>query len=190
MSAQQRVWTATGRVARITGRALSSSDLAKGFRNGTHVWIAYEGKGQAIVRADGLTPVTWDTPTLLHCYYEQVGPHIAVLDVMMPGEYHPTAAYISRVSVPSKYQGAGVGSRLVSRVCADADALKIALMLVPRPYGRDGEIEHRELVSWYRRFGFADVPHRTRYEGHMLREPHPHEDDMLVLRPRHAKELE
>ena len=172
MSANKRVWTATGRAATLLPRPLSASDLAKGYQPGVHVWVSYEGKGQAIVRADGLTPMTWDEPALLHSYTEQVGPYLAIVDVMMPGDYHPSAAYISRVSVPSKFQGAGVGSRLMSRVCADADATETHLMLQPRPYGRPGEIGYRALTDWYRSFGFTHVSAPDRYEGHMMRAPH------------------
>lgn len=55
-------------------------------------------------------------------------------------------------------QNKGYGARLLRKVCAEADAAGITLVLWAKPYSTDGEdapMDQTSLVEWYNRFGFA-----------------------------------
>jgi GNAT superfamily N-acetyltransferase len=71
---------------------------------------------------------------------------------------------ISRVNVPAKHRGLGLGTALLKEVLADADAEGIMLELCIEP--SDG-LDFEELHAWYSRYGFRD----TDLRGHMRRLP-------------------
>ncbi|HEY7418519.1 MAG TPA: GNAT family N-acetyltransferase [Ktedonobacteraceae bacterium] len=74
----------------------------------------------------------------------------AIIDINWFGE--PFNSYvITRINVPERARGHGVGSRLLDHICAIADAEQLSLMLAPEPSGGMGYLA---LVDWYHRRGF------------------------------------
>lgn len=57
------------------------------------------------------------------------------------------------------YRQQGYATKLIKRVCADADAEDICLVLVPEPYGTDEpQMSPEKLEAWYQGFGFKPIP--------------------------------
>ncbi len=50
----------------------------------------------------------------------------------------------------------GNGTRMLEIICCAADQFKVVLSLspIPSPNGEDQQISSRQLIDWYRRFGF------------------------------------
>lgn len=59
---------------------------------------------------------------------------------------------ITRINVPKPHRGNGVGSKLLSTICKDADELGATLKLEINSYG---EMTDAQLKEWYKRYGFA-----------------------------------
>lgn len=95
-------------------------------------------------------------------YYEKLGFRTAVLDVNILSGKH----IISRINTPMEFRGRGIGSRLLKRVCADADAEGIVLELFVSP--SDG-LDEDELHAWYSRHGFVSDPEVGKF--FMVRKP-------------------
>jgi predicted N-acetyltransferase YhbS len=95
-------------------------------------------------------------------YYEKLGLRPAVLDIIILRDKH----IISRINTPMEFRGRGIGSRLLRRACADADAEGIELELVVSP--SDG-LDRDELYAWYSRHGFVSVPEVDKF--FMVRKP-------------------
>lgn len=74
---------------------------------------------------------------------------------------------ISRVNVPRASRNQGIGSYLMRRVCADADADGLCLVL--EASGDEDALFGQSLIDWYKRFGFVDKYDHT--PGVMYRLP-------------------
>jgi ribosomal protein S18 acetylase RimI-like enzyme len=93
------------------------------------------------------------------CYIDRE--HNAIADLVRPGELTPCWT-ITRVNVPGLSRGKGVGSKLLDRILADADAEGLTLQLEVAP---SGGLDYDALVAWYRRRGFKFTA-----SGYMKRE--------------------
>lgn len=69
--------------------------------------------------------------------------------------------------VDAEHQNRGIGTALMTQICADADAEGVTLFLhcAPDPGRRD------DLIRFYEKFGFVARDRRTRFP-HMRRAPH------------------
>jgi GNAT superfamily N-acetyltransferase len=84
------------------------------------------------------------------CYAEDG----ASIDV---GEFAFEGWIIERISVRPTLRGQGIASRLLDRVCADADAEGVVLTLLVQPEGGRRSMTYGELMRWYARRGFVCV---------------------------------
>ena len=105
-------------------------------------------------------------------YSKKLSPtRIAIIDLddfadQFPGvEPGPPVFQITRVNVPPKFRGRGVGTSLMLAVCEDADEQGARLVLAINPYG---EMTEEMLRDWYEGFGFEEVDGSG---GLFLREP-------------------
>ena len=74
----------------------------------------------------------------------------------MPSSLHESVREVSSVHVPASEQGKGYATTLMHKVCRDADAAGIVLVLWPQPYGDDAAMSREQLCAWYEReFGFV-----------------------------------
>ncbi|MER6382092.1 GNAT family N-acetyltransferase [Streptomyces sp. NPDC001118] len=62
-------------------------------------------------------------------------------------------AIVTEIAVWAECRGRGWGSEVLKKVCRDADAEKVTLLLSVEP-GPDG-LSAEALVSWYERHGFS-----------------------------------
>lgn len=61
------------------------------------------------------------------------------------------------LEVPAAEQGNGYATTLMHKVCREADAAGIVLVLWPQPFG-DIALSRGQLIEWYEsRFGFAPI---------------------------------
>lgn len=83
----------------------------------------------------------------MRTYY--INPEInAIADVDSIGGM---VCWIRRINVPAPHRGKGYGSELLDRICTDADAEGMILMLYVVSTGR---LDDCDLISWYERRGF------------------------------------
>ena len=62
------------------------------------------------------------------------------------------------VEVPTEHQGQGHATALMHKVCDEADAAGIVLVLWPQPWGDHIALSRDQLADWYaRRFGFQAI---------------------------------
>lgn len=62
------------------------------------------------------------------------------------------------LEVPTDEQGKGYATSLVHKVCREADAAGIVLVVWPQPYGDNIALSKAELIDWYARaFGFSVI---------------------------------
>ena len=97
----------------------------------------------------------------------QLGPHrLAIADLCA---FVDGAWLVCRINVPSGYRGQGYGTELLRRVCEEADAEEVVLVLEVNAYG---DLNDDQLREWYSRYGFEEVedPEDTFYE-YMRRMP-------------------
>ena len=84
--------------------------------------------------------------------------HAAVVDATV---WDNGSSYLlTRVNVPAPYRGQGVGTQLMAKMLAWADAGGWPLHLQVSPYG-DSPMQYDALVAWYKRLGFmqdGDTP--------------------------------
>lgn len=64
---------------------------------------------------------------------------------------------VNRINVPERCRGKRHGSDLLRRICDDADAENVTLMLSPFP---SGALDLDQLISWYERYGFEMLEHQ------------------------------
>jgi GNAT superfamily N-acetyltransferase len=69
---------------------------------------------------------------------------------------------VNRINVPAKYRGQGLGSKLLAKICEDADRESVTLELTVYA---SGPLSTGDLIAWYKRYGFRE------YQGFMRREP-------------------
>jgi ribosomal protein S18 acetylase RimI-like enzyme len=94
------------------------------------------------------------------CYVEMA--YRAIADLVAPGELMPGWT-ITRINVPKQHRGIGIGSKLLTQICADADWEGVDLYLEPQP--SDG-LTRSQLIRWYGRYDFRMTQH-----GYMKRLP-------------------
>ena len=85
-------------------------------------------------------------------------PYRAVLDGMSYTLIHnPNIRIITRINVPIKFRGMGIGTKLL-KACTDwadkADNEGIILVLNASP---SGGLNRQQLVAWYERNGFQEL---------------------------------
>lgn len=77
--------------------------------------------------------------------------------------------WLNRLFVPAPHRGRGIGSRLLSRLAAEADEAGKEIYLLPSPYDYPAE-QRREikdrLLAFYERHGFKQLD-----SGFMMRRP-------------------
>lgn len=98
-----------------------------------------------------------------HCYIDKE--HRAIAD-LVPGDdigLLVPGMVLTRINVPIRYRGKGIGSRLLCRVLDDADREKVTLYLELLP---SGGLSYADLKAWYQRHGFHMMP-----GGHLMCRP-------------------
>ena len=84
------------------------------------------------------------------CYYQKLdNAYLAVIDLFPLGS---DVWEVSRINVPARYRGQGIGSRLMDQLLEDADAEGVTLQLTINPYGG---LTYEQLQDWYERRGFV-----------------------------------
>ena len=94
----------------------------------------------------------------------QTGPRVlgsASLNVRvslaLPARMRDRTREITKLQTSAEAQNKGEASRLLEKVCAEADSHGITLVLWPRPFG-DIALSQTQLIDWYsRRFGFVQI---------------------------------
>ncbi len=63
---------------------------------------------------------------------------------------------LTRFHVPPAKRGCGAGSRLLQKVCREADGAKKALLICVNPFD-EAERTAEQLEAWYGRYGFERI---------------------------------
>lgn len=73
----------------------------------------------------------------------------------LPVALQTTTRELVNVETPFSEQGKGYATTLIHKVCREADAAGLVLVLSPQPYGDNINLSKQQLEEWYeRRFGF------------------------------------
>lgn len=73
----------------------------------------------------------------------------------LPPALQKTTREVVNVETPSAEQGKGYMTTLIHKVCREADAAGLVLVLTPQPYGDNINLSKQQLEEWYERsFGF------------------------------------
>lgn len=73
----------------------------------------------------------------------------------LPPALQKTTREIVNVETPFAEQGKGYATTLMHKVCREADAANLVLVLTPQPYGDNINLSKQQLEEWYARsFGF------------------------------------
>lgn len=73
----------------------------------------------------------------------------------VPAQMRDGIREVAALEVPVGEQGKGYATTLMHKVCREADAAGIVLVLWPQPFGDHISMTRDELVDWYgRAFGF------------------------------------
>lgn len=73
----------------------------------------------------------------------------------LPATLQATTREIVNVETPFNEQGKGYATTLIHKVCREADAAGLVLVLSPQPYGDNINLSKQQLEEWYARsFGF------------------------------------
>lgn len=65
---------------------------------------------------------------------------------------------VASLEVPASEQRKGYATTLMHKVCREADAAGIVLVLWPQPYGDNVSMSREQLADWYaREFGFQAI---------------------------------
>lgn len=76
----------------------------------------------------------------------------------LPTAMRPLTREVRALQTPAESQGKGDATALMHRVCGEADADGLTLVLWPQPFG-DAGLGKTQLSAWYaRRFGFITLP--------------------------------
>ena len=96
-------------------------------------------------------------------FYRKVGEYdLAVADL---AQMSFGRMLITRINVPVKYRGEGIGSGLLKEICREADKYRMELVLEVMS---SGDLSDEELVDWYSRHGFKIVS-RENYSSTIMR---------------------
>lgn len=78
----------------------------------------------------------------------------------LPERMRAKTREIVDVETPFDEQGKGYATTLLHKVCREADAAGLVLVLSPQPYGDNINLSKQQLQEWYgRSFGFAVIQH-------------------------------
>ncbi len=78
----------------------------------------------------------------------------------LPERMRAKTREIVDVETPFAEQGKGYATTLLHKVCREADAAGLVLVLTPQPYGDNINLSKDQLIGWYaRNFGFAIIQH-------------------------------
>lgn len=73
----------------------------------------------------------------------------------LPPALQKTTRELVNVETPFAEQGKGYMTTLIHKVCREADAANLVLVLTPQPYGDNINLSKQQLEDWYARsFGF------------------------------------
>lgn len=73
----------------------------------------------------------------------------------LPPALQKTTRELVNVETPFAEQGKGYMTTLIHKVCREADAANLVLVLTPQPYGDNLNLSKQQLEDWYSRsFGF------------------------------------
>ena len=76
----------------------------------------------------------------------------------VPLEMRASIRELCNLEVPAAEQGKGYATSLVHKVCREADAAGIVLVLWPQPWGDHIAMSRNQLAEWYaREFGFQAI---------------------------------
>lgn len=76
----------------------------------------------------------------------------------LPLALQKTTRELVNVETTFAEQGKGYMTTLIHKVCREADAAGLVLVLTPAPYGEDSSMTMEELHDWYARsFGFMVI---------------------------------
>ncbi len=76
----------------------------------------------------------------------------------LPAHMRDGTRELCSLQVPVAEQGKGYATSLVNKVCRDADAAGIVLVLWPQPFGQHIALSRGQLEEWYARaFGFQRI---------------------------------
>ena len=78
--------------------------------------------------------------------------------VALPLHLRSTTRELVNLEVPFAEQGKGYATSLVHKVCREADAAGLVLVLSPQPFGDNMNLSKQQLEDWYARsFGFQVI---------------------------------
>lgn len=89
----------------------------------------------------------------------------SIADLTGVGDMVPGTRTITRINVPSEHRSKGLGSKLLGRICADADREAVSLSLEILP---SGPLSYEDLQRWYVRYGFR---RSGKFHGILIRRP-------------------
>lgn len=73
----------------------------------------------------------------------------------LPAQLQKTTRELVNVETPFAQQGKGYMTSLIHKVCREADAANMVLLLTPQPYGDNINLSKDQLMEWYASsFGF------------------------------------
>lgn len=76
----------------------------------------------------------------------------------LPPALQKTTRELVNVETPFAEQGKGYMTTLIHKVCREADAANLVLVLTPQPYGDNINLSKQQLEEWYARsFGFCVI---------------------------------
>lgn len=96
------------------------------------------------------------------------GATVSLIECQDVGVVGPTWM-VSAVEVDHKYRRQGAATRLLRKVCKDADRESVILILAVTPDGTGPDFH--QLVDWYARFGFRQWHEETDDPDTMIRLP-------------------
>lgn len=76
----------------------------------------------------------------------------------LPERMRPKTRGVVDVEVPFEEQGKGYATTLLHKVCREADAANLVLVLSPQPFGDNINLSKEQLEQWYEHsFGFQVI---------------------------------
>ena len=76
----------------------------------------------------------------------------------LPPALQKATRELVNVETPFAEQGKGYMTTLIHKVCREADAANLVLVLTPQPYGDNVNLSKQQLEDWYARsFGFSVI---------------------------------
>jgi predicted GNAT family acetyltransferase len=101
----------------------------------------------------------------------QLGPAVCRVRrcAALPAKMQDVMREIHRLVVPDNVRHQGYGTTLMHRVCREADAAGITLVLFVGAFGREEDMDNDALLKWYtEQFGFVVLQTKTDNTDMML----------------------